>query len=167
MASASPLIDLGIIIGGVPSQAIGPTVTVDATEVNEYLTKLVGVVSNPTPFVRIAAQTYRNHLVENYLTGQRLKVRTGRMRGSWVAQPRDRQTYWVTAGRLPYSRIHEYGYNKAYQFVRGYTTSSGRKVSHYWRHMKLRERRFIRDALETSSQIIFKAIQDRFSRRVS
>lgn len=150
-----PFIDLGPIIGGLKGALIGPTVTMTGTkELQAKLDTMAKQFGSPGRFLRAAALTYRSFMVQNYLSGQRLARRTGRLAGAWQPERVSQTVYRLAPGRLPYSRVHEYGLDYPFQPVRGYTTRSGRKVKLYLRHMRLKPTHYVTDTVINAEQLV-------------
>lgn len=150
-----PFIEDPTVIGGLPGAFIGPTVTMrGAEEVEQLIGRLAKEVGSPGRFLRAACFVYRNYMIDNFLSGQRLRRRTGRLVQQWRPERVDHTTYRMTSGTLRYARVHEFGLDYPQQPVRGYTTRSGRKVPLYLRHMKQKERRYVRDTLIYAEPLI-------------
>lgn len=156
-----PFIEDTTVIGGLPGAFIGPTVTMrGAEEVEKILGRFAAEFGSPGRFLRAACYVYRNYMIENYLSGQRLRRRTGRLVQQWRPERVDKTTYRMTSGALRYARVHEFGLDYPQQPVRGYTTRSGRKVPLYLRHMKQKERRYVRDTLINAAPLITKRMDE-------
>lgn len=106
---------------------------------------------------------------EDMLSGQRLKVQSGRLRGSVSSKVEERQDFiegTVGAGGalVPYAFIHEFGLHatvgvKAH--LRNIKQAFGRPITPrqvmvgaHARNVKFRERRFMRDALDQVAEIV-------------
>lgn len=143
-----PFIDLGPIIGGLQGALIAPTITMTPTDgIQAALQHFANQYGSPERFLLAAATEYRNYMVENKLSGQRLKRRSGRLAGAWQPTKLSDTEYLLSAGRLPYSRVHQFGLDYPFQPVRGYTTASGKKVPLYLRHMKLRATNYVSETI--------------------
>lgn len=105
-----------------------------------------------------AAKEYVRYMRANYLSGQRLQIRTGDLISSWHAEKRDGGRAVITPGRNKYWAVHEYGIH-AGQYVRGYVTARGVSVAGYQRIMRLTARHYVRDTLRYGSPKAFAEMQ--------
>jgi hypothetical protein len=102
---------------------------------------------------RAAAAGYAGYIKEEHVSGQRLKVRSGTLKDNIVSKSISGSTdSMVTAGSVPYSRIHDTGYNNPRQSVRAHRRVNSRgngfvDVPAYTRHAHQKERRYFRDAV--------------------
>lgn len=110
---------------------------------------------------------------EDMLTGQRLKVQSGRLRGSVsskVEESADTIVGTVGAGGtlVPYARVHEFGLKGALAIkshLRMVSKVFGKPVTPrqvmikaHTRHVNFPERRFMRDSLDQVAKIVPKNI---------
>jgi hypothetical protein len=135
-------------IVGASGNLIGPTVTIQGDK--RLLAKIQLLESefgNVQQFLKTAAKAHRTFMVKNYLTGQRLRRRSGDLIRAWHDYPAGARARILTAGALPYSRVHDLGLEMRGQFVRGYTTRGGKRVRSYFRDMRQRARRYVQDTV--------------------
>lgn len=135
---------LGGMIGGMAPAYIAPNFEIKGDKeliaYCERIGKTLGTSNGR--WLRIVANHYRDYLKYNMISGQRLKVRSGRLRSAWRVEKRSENEFVVGPGMLPYSRIHEGGLDEPEQFVRPHTRG-GIKIGGYFRHMVLRPRRYV------------------------
>lgn len=154
MASNAAFIEL-------PSTNLGgPTVTITgARKASQRLNLLAFTFGRPQRFLRVAANAYRDYLKNvQYAASGLGKGRTGVLRDAWRSEYVNRNEWSVNPGSVAYSRVHDFGLDDANQFVRGYVTNSGRKVSSYIRHMKIKERRYVRDTVTNGESRVLDAL---------
>lgn len=144
--------------GFFPGQTAGTAVVTGTKQVQLALEKYAKEIGNPERFLRTAALSYRNYMVLNMLSGQRLMRRSGQLAGRWQPHKVSNTEYRVDPGSLRYARIHEYGLDQAGQPVRGYVTRAGKKVRQYSRHMRIRERRYVRDTVRYAAPQVMKEL---------
>jgi len=65
--------------------------------------------------VRLGAEYFRSRMMAEMLSGQRLKVRSDRLRGGWGIADLSTGTHVavVVGTRVPYAAVHEYGFSGA------------------------------------------------------
>lgn len=155
-----PLIDLGPIIGGLPAALVGPTMTMRGTkELQAKLNQYAKGFGSPQRFCMAAAHGYRAYMVGNYLSGQKLRRRSGELARAWQPRKVGRDAAKLSPGRLPYSRVHEFGLNYPFQPVRGYTTKSGKKVKLYLRDMKIKATHYVTETIQNADDEVGKRLE--------
>ncbi|WOE31978.1 MULTISPECIES: hypothetical protein [unclassified Acinetobacter] len=119
---------------------------------------------------------------EDMLTGQRLNVQSGRLRGS-VSSKVEEDKDWIegTVGAggalVPYAPAHEFGLKGSISIkahVRNIKQAFGRPITPrqsmigaHTRRINLRERRFMRDSLDEIAKIVPKNINAAIQRGLS
>ena len=102
---------------------------------------------------RTAAEAYASFIRREHVSGQRLKVRSGMLRGDIVSRSVSGTNDAVaTAGTNRYSRIHDLGYDNIAQKVRAHrrVNSLGNgfvSIGEYTRHAHQDARRYFSDAV--------------------
>lgn len=106
----------------------------------------------------MVAELHRSYMVMNMLSGQRLHRRSGTLAGAWRVSKVSDGVFSLNPGQLLYSRVHEFGFNHPFQFVRAHTRR-GVPVAAYFRDMDIKETRYVRDTIKEAEPLASSALE--------
>lgn len=159
-SSDTRFLSFGGDIGGLPPAFVAPRVTYRLTgtsKVIAHFNRMREQFGNSERWLKRAAKTYHEFITKNMLSGQRLKVRSGKLRDAWRYERAGRNRYLVHPGMLPYARIHEFGH-KEYQFVRGYVTKGGKQVPSYFRDQNVKATHYFSDGIRLAEPEVIRQL---------